>query len=460
VTTRLLVTTLAAVALSYVWLLYQVHYASDRLAEGSLIEEADDIVRNLHVGPDGVILKVPRKMRRDPAAADGDFRYSVTDAQHHVLFSSPWPPIPLAEVNIFDTEHNLYQTSHDLPNALDFFGALATAKLSQGTLTVLVERNSRHLETIMDTLLQEFFMHGAWVYALLLVGLLIVSVLTIKGAINPMERLSTEAATIGPRSTDLRLSEAGVPGEFLGFVQAVNSVLDRLEAGFQIQREFTADAAHELRTPLAVLRAHIDTLTDERVARELRRDVDGMTHIVVQLLRNARLDAMVVDPQESCDLSEIAISVASLLIPAAIRRGKHIEVHGAEFPVWAAGNADLVFHAARNLVDNAIAYSGAAPGIEIAVGRCCTIRVIDHGPGIPAHLTERVFRRFWRFDRSGDGAGLGLSIVQRSMELCGGRVSLTETDGGGATFILNFEPGREPATATASAKTAKAAVDT
>lgn len=436
---RLGIITLAAIALSYAWLLYQVHYAADRLAEGSLIEEAAKLARGLHLAADGVTLKVPREMRSDPAAADGNFRYSVTGADQRVLFASPWPPTPHADVRIFDTKNNLYQTSHQRPEPMEFYGASAKAFLAGQGFDVLVERNSRNLETIMDTLLQEYFMHGAWIYVLLLLGLLVVSVLTIRRAIVPVERLSTEAATIGPQSTDLRLSETGVPREILGFVQAVNSALDRLAAGFQTQREFTADAAHELRTPLAVLRAHIDTLDDRAVAEELQRDVDQMTRIVAQLLRIARLDAMVVGPDEGCDLREVAIEVASLTIPAALDRGKRIAVCGAEGAVPAAANADLVVHAVRNLVDNAIAHSGSASPIEIVIGRDCSISVIDHGPGIPAHLHERVFRRFWRSERSGDGAGLGLSIVKRSVELCRGRVTIAQTPGGGATFTLVFE---------------------
>lgn len=235
-----------------------------------------------------------------------------------------------------------------------------------------------------------------------------------------------------------------MPREILGLVQAVNSALDRLGAGFEVRRQFTADAAHELRTPLAVLRAHIDTLADGSVAGELRRDVDGMTRIVGQLLRVARLDAMVVDPHRHCDLGEGAVAVASLLIPAALDGGRQIEVRGAGHPVWAAGDADLVFHALRKLVENAIAYSDPGPAIEIVVANDCTLRVTDHGPGIPADLAERIFQRFWRFDRSREGASFGLAIVRRSMELCGARVALSETPRGDATFTLGFRPGCAP----------------
>jgi signal transduction histidine kinase len=443
ITARLVVITLAAIALSYALLSYQVYYAADRLSEGSLIEEANEIARGLSLGRDGVTLKVPRGMRSEPAIENGDFRYSVTDSNRNVLFSSQWPPTSLNEVSIADTKHNLYLTSHQQPNPTEFFGALVHASIAGKDFIILAESNSRNFDTITDTLVEEFFLHGAWVYVALLLGLLVVSIFTISATIRPVERLSAQAAKIGPQSTNLRLSEAQVPREILGFVQAVNSALDRLEAGFQVQREFTADAAHELRTPLAVLRAHIDTVSDKGIADELRHDVDAMTHIVAQLLRIARLDAMVVDPREGSDLSEIVIAVASALIPSALKKGKRLEVHGVDVPVRVVGNADLVLHSVRNLVDNAIAYSGTAKTIEIVVGEDCTIRVIDRGPGVPAYLAGHVFRRFWRSDRSGEGAGLGLSIVKRSMELCGGRVTLAETPGGGATFILAFRPRQE-----------------
>ena len=160
--------------------------------------------------------------------------------------------------------------------------------------------------------------------------------------------------------------------------------------------------------------------------------------------RIARLDAMVVDPRESCDLSEIVIAVASVLIPPALNKGKRIEACGVDGAVWAASNADLVLHAVRNLVDNAIAYSGASQTIEITVGKDGTIKVIDHGPGVPAYLAEHVFRRFWRSDRSGEGAGLGLSIVRRSMALCGGQVTLAETPGGEPPSSSRSDRGENP----------------
>jgi signal transduction histidine kinase len=162
-----------------------------------------------------------------------------------------------------------------------------------------------------------------------------------------------------------------------------------------------------------------------------------MTRIVTQLLRVARLDAMVVHRGDTCNLSEVAVKVAAQLIPQALAKGTQIEVLGTDDPVYVAASADFTYHAARNLVENAIAYSGNANSIEIEVRRDGDLRVIDHGPGIATDIIDRIFDRFWRGQQSGEGSGLGLYIVKRIMELAGGRI-VGATAGGGATFVLGF----------------------
>ena len=438
ITARLSAMTLVAIALSYGWLLYQLHYTSDSLAEGSIIAQAGEIARSITLKNGLPVVILSDDFQGSAAERDGRFRYSVADERGAVVFASKWPPTSINSVKLFDTRHNLYQTRHNLPQSLGFFGAVVDTNVDGRNFAVSVERNSRHLETLIDTLLEEFFIHGAWVYMLLLAALFVVTILTVRSVLRPVERLSHEAAAIGPRATDHRLSEVGVPREIVGFVRAVNSALERLDHGFQMQREFTAAAAHELRTPLAVLRAHLDALGDKKIVDELRPDVDAMARLVGQLLRVARLEVMVVDPQDSCELSEIAVDVAAQLIPGARTKRKRIGVVGADAPIYVAGSGDLVMYAVRNLVENAIAYSGGSRTIEIALDPVGDLRVIDHGPGIAPDVVDRVFDRFWRGERSGEGSGLGLYIAKRIMEVLGGRITFSVTSGGGATFTLGF----------------------
>src|SRR5581483_11274379 len=119
---------------------------------------------------------------------------------------------------------------------------------------------------------------------------LAIDIVIFRRALRPLVDASEMAQKINPKRTDVRLSPKKIPNEILPLVQAVNQALDRLEAGFRVQREFTADAAHELRTPLTILRSRIDTLADRQVAEALRQDIAGMSRIVSQLLDIAELE--------------------------------------------------------------------------------------------------------------------------------------------------------------------------
>ncbi len=162
------------------------------------------------------------------------------------------------------------------------------------------------------------------------------------------------ARDIGPTRTDLRLPTDEIPREVRPLVSAINLALDRLEEGFRIQRDFTADAAHELRTPLSILRTRLDTLEDKQIGQALRNDVDGMAHIISQLLEIAELDAFVVDPLEKADLRSVTAEVAEFVAPLALAQGKDVALLGTTDPVWVKGNPEMLSRAIRNLAENAI----------------------------------------------------------------------------------------------------------
>src|SRR5207237_5715744 len=139
----------------------------------------------------------------------------------------------------------------------------------------------------------------------MLLFLLAIDIVIFRRALRPLLKASEMAKKINPTRTDIRLPPEEIPKEILPLVEAVNQALDRLEQGFRVQREFTADAAHELRTPLAILRTRIDTLADQKVSKVLREDIEGMSRIVSQLLDIAELDTLVVDPLEQADLHAV-----------------------------------------------------------------------------------------------------------------------------------------------------------
>src|SRR6202035_1816459 len=201
-----------------------------------------------------------------------------------------------------------------------------------------------------------------------------------------------------------------------------------------------ANAAHQLRTPLAVLGANIDTMTDCAVAAKLRYDVEVMSRIVNQLLLVARLETLNVRLDERGDLCLTARQAAENLGPIAISMHKTLEVEEPAAPVFIRGNGFGGNIAISNLIENAINHSPPGKAVPIGGTPSPALEISDSGPGIPAEFREKIFERFWRGEASKEGAGLGLAIVRRIMHALNGSISVGDAREGGAQFTLQFPP--------------------
>ena len=317
--------------------------------------------------------------------------------------------------------------------------SMARSRWVSGTVWVQVAEDLAHRDVIIDDIVADFFKRVGWITLPMLLFLLAIDIAIFRRALRPLLKASEMAKEITPRRTDVRLSPQNIPREILPLVQAVNQALDRLAAGFRVQREFTADAAHELRTPLTILRARIDALVDRSIATALHKDIEGMARIVSQLLDIAELETLSIDPSEKADLRAICAEVAELAAPLALAQHKSIALSGTENPVWIHGNPEMLSRAVRNLVENAINHSPSGTSVEIVVEAGGTVHVLDEGPGIKDDDREMIFRRFWRQDRRRAGsAGLGLSIVQRIADAHAAIITVENRPTGGADFSLSF----------------------
>lgn len=438
---RLSLATLGAIIFAYGWLWTEFQNTTGSLRDRSLIETARTIANSISAGPDGaLVLGVPQRMLDAYAGAGKTHGFAVRDRDSGATLLAAGAEVgPIPGRVEEDEDGSLYQYNPDGPGPDSYFGEAFPVRIGDRRLLVQVVRLGSDYQELIETVLADFFEDGGWLAAPFLLLLLCVSILTIRGAVAPLRALSRQAESIGPATTDIRLPCHGIPREILPLVQAVNNALERLEEGFRVQREFTADAAHELRTPLAVLTAHIDTLKDPEIAKPLRRDLEGMTHLVEQLLRVARVEALAVAPNDHADLAQIARDVAAYLAPMAIRAGRTIEVEAPETAVTVRGQSDALFHAVRNLVDNALRHTPAGTAVLLTVADTPPVLAVsDHGPGIPLERRADIFKRFWRSDRRTAGAGLGLAIVQRTMQAHGGAVLVEDAPGGGAQFRLVF----------------------
>ena len=298
-------------------------------------------------------------------------------------------------------------------------------------------------DRIADELMLEFIGEFGWILVAMFAAIFGAIILTVRSSLKPLTVISAEAEKLGPDSMDQRLSIEGVPQEIRPLVERLNEALDRMEGGYRQQKEFTADVAHELRTPLAVLRARIESDLPAAQAEPLTRDLDSLKRLVGQLLKASQLETLILQGEEQADLAAVAYRVVSDMAVLAIAQGKSVELIGAEEPLPLPGLEEALYQALRNLVENALRHSpiGAMVTVSITRGPETWIEVLDRGEGLEPGMEEKLFQRFWRKDKaSGGGAGLGLSIVARIMELHGGAVSGANNDEGGAVFTLTFPP--------------------
>ncbi len=411
--------------------------AAADLQHRALRENAGLITRYFSQEPGGgIALNLPPELKALFSEAYGRYVYSVVDASGRVLYTSLHGGEPVFGHSERSADPEYLETKHQ--DAI-LSGASIPVKIGDRTVWVQVAQDLQHRDVLIDDIVSEFFGRVGWITIPILLSLLIIDVSIFRRALSPLLKASEMAEKIGPERTDVRLPIEPMPSEIRPLVHTINQALDRLERGFHVQRDFTADAAHELRTPLSILQARIDTIPDKEIAKELTRDIARMKRIVSQLLDIAELEAFAVGPDETADLGTVCVDVAEFVAPLAVSEGKQILLEAPEAPIPVNGNTEVLFRAVRNLAENAIRHTPEGSTVTIAVRPEGIVTVADQGPGIPHSDRVQIFQRFWRKDRRGSsGAGLGLSIVKRIMDAHHGEIIVSNPRAGGCIFTLKF----------------------
>jgi signal transduction histidine kinase len=254
----------------------------------------------------------------------------------------------------------------------------------------------------------------------------------------PLYAAKERLAQIDLSSIDQRIDALEAPKEIAPLLDAINAALARLEDGAKRQRRFTANAAHELLTPIAILRARLDAPNEPSFLHDLDRDVRRLQSIVEQLLVLARGAEKGRLSTEKIDLCALARAMIADYLPLIVDGGRSVAFTPPAAPVFVRANGQALECILSNLITNALRAEPEGGTIEIRVRGDGSVEVADHGEGVAIGERDLVFEPFWRRTEATRGAGLGLSIVKELVERQGGRVEVTETPGGGATFGIGF----------------------
>ncbi|KJC35825.1 ATPase [Bradyrhizobium sp. LTSP885] len=268
---------------------------------------------------------------------------------------------------------------------------------------------------------------------------LVATPMVVRRAFAGLDTTADQARAIDFRQRGSRLSADHLPREVAPLVAAINDALKRLDDGYSRHQRFVADAAHELRTPIAILNTRLESLADGPEKTRLLEDSARLATLAEQLLDIQRVDQCR-NPFTRVDLIAIARSVAADLAPLAIAAGYELSLETVTERVETSGDRVALERALTNLVQNAIQHGGRRGTITIHVGRAATIDVTDEGDGIPPDQRALIFDPFYRLAPLDRGAGLGLNMVREIARLHGGHVAVLDGPNGGACFRLTLPP--------------------
>jgi signal transduction histidine kinase len=396
----------------------------DVLSGFDVADTTREFARELRFDKDGMPVGIgPDALDRDPdfddeADLEGLFEslkqeaaYRVLDASGKVVLSSArgvafWPETatarPLAR-GAFEFEHA----------GVAMRGATEVVEREGRIWHVQFAVSRRFLHLMYDAFALPFTGAGIALFSLVLLVVFGPCVyFTLRFALAPVRRVSEAAAEISPRSLHVRLETRTVPSEIAPLVHSFNRVLERLEQGYRVQQDFLATAAHELKTPLALVRAQVELGPPSAERGMLLGDIEHMSRQVQQLLHLAEASEAQNYRPASVDMHEVVREAASYLQRMADAANVRMELAMPSACVRWTADRGALFTLLKNLLENAIQHTPAGTLVRVEVD-ATSLAVRDWGPGVPRDQMENVFARFWRGPHRRDqGAGLGMAICQ------------------------------------------------
>ncbi len=277
------------------------------------------------------------------------------------------------------------------------------------------------------------------IVAMMTLATLIATPIVVRRTLAGLGRVAAQAEKIDIDGHGARLPLEAVPSEIVPLVSAINDALRRLDEGYERHKRFLVDAAHELRTPIAILQTRLESLSLGPDAARVLEDVARLSTLADQLLDLQRVNQQS-DRFSDVDIVAIGKKVAADLAPLAIAADYELSFETASEHVCVRGDQGSLERALANLVQNAIEHGGRKGTIAVRVDLPAIISVTDDGPGIAPVDREHVFEPFYRLHGRSRGAGLGLNLVQEIVRLHDGQIAISEGPAGGTCVTMMFRP--------------------
>jgi signal transduction histidine kinase len=359
---------------------------------------------------------------------------TITDPQGTTVFSvAPPPTLPRTHLEV--VEQPILVDGTEVGSAAVSFPS------------GLFNKADRHLKSALWSAV-------GWSAGLAVLGALLVSLVVARGVVGPIRRLSAIVASLRLGTTSPRVGPQAGPGELGELGRAFDSMADSLEREDQLRRALVADVAHELRTPVAIMQAETEALADGMVApthdalSSLHEEAQRLGRMVedLQTLASAEAAGLELQPR-ALDLGRVAADAADSLASRFWTR--NIQLQQDLPPTPAIGDPRRLRQVVTNLLTNAANYTPAGGKVTLRTGTegiQAVLEVSDTGPGLPEEERALVWERFYRGKggRSVDGSGIGLAVVRELVDAHGGQVSVDESPGGGARFVVRLP--RPPST--------------
>jgi two-component system sensor histidine kinase QseC len=305
---------------------------------------------------------------------------------------------------------------------------------------IQVARSERLMRMIRDNELETAAQAAVITSLLAVVAFGAMVLWTVRRMLRPVQEASQAAAAITPQSLAARLDSRQLPSELRPLVDAFNSALHRLQVGYTVQQQFLLSAAHELKTPLSILRGEVEFSRIDR-RETLLGVIDHMVRQVHQLLHLAEVSERHNFNLQPGDLRAVMLDAMKFLARLADRHQVDLQLDAPDRPVMQQADASAVFILVKNLAENAIFHAGDARLVMITLDDL-GIRVRDEGMGIDAAALPHVFERFWRVPgTTRPGAGLGLAICAEICKAHGWAIQAVNREAG-AEFCVWFAGAR------------------